>query len=134
MSRIVDVFVPLDASDEPLALLISRTQGIPRDQLREVRVLRRSLDARKAHALGHRVRVEIFTEGERESNPTPAPGPAQWPASIPHPRIVVVGSGPAGAWAALRLAEAGVSSTILERGKPVQPRRHDLASVQRGRP
>jgi uncharacterized FAD-dependent dehydrogenase len=47
--------------------------------------------------------------------------------------VVIVGSGPAGSWAALRLAEAGVPSTILERGKPVQPRRHDLASVQRGR-
>ena len=33
MSRIVDVFVPLDASDEPLASLISRTLGIPREQL-----------------------------------------------------------------------------------------------------
>ena len=133
MSRIIDVFVPLDASDEPLAELISRTQGIPRDRVCEVRVLRRSLDARKAYSLGHRIRVEIFAKGEREANSTLAPGPAQWPASIPYPRIVVVGSGPAGAWAALRLAEAGVSSTILERGKPVQPRRHDLASVQRGR-
>jgi len=133
MSRIVDVFVPLDASEEPLALLISRTLGIPRDPLPEVRVIRRSLDARKAHALGHRVRVEVFAAGENQANRTPTPDPAQWPASIPRPRIVVVGSGPAGAWAALRLAEAGLPSTILERGKPVQPRRHDLASVQRGR-
>jgi len=133
MSRIVDVFVPLDASDEPLALLISRTLGIPRDQLREVRILRRSLDARKSHALGHRVRAEIFGEGERPMDRAPEAAIEQWPASIPRPRIVVVGSGPAGAWAALRLAEAGVPSTILERGKPVQPRRHDLASVQRGR-
>ena len=134
MSRIIDVFVPLDASDEPLAPLISRTLGIPRAQVCEVRVLRRSLDARKAHALGHRVRVEIFAQGENfHANRTAAPDPAPWPASIPRPRIVVVGSGPAEAWAALRLAEAGLPSTILERGKPVQPRRHDLASVQRGR-
>jgi uncharacterized protein len=133
MSRIVDVFVPLDASDEPLASLISRTLGIPRDQLQAIRVLRRSLDARKAHALGHRLRVEIFGEGEHEDRRDSAPTPTLWPASIPRPRVVVVGSGPAGTWAALRLAEAGVPSTILERGKPVQPRRHDLASIQRGR-
>ena len=133
MSRIVDVFVPLDARDEPLALLISRTLGIPRDQLREVRILRRSLDARKAHALGHRVRVEILGEGEYAVEHVPEPDPVRWPTSVPRPRIVIVGSGPAGAWAALRLAEAGLPSTILERGKPVQPRRHDLASVQRGR-
>jgi uncharacterized protein len=133
MSRIVDVFVPLDASDEPLAAVLSRTLGIPREQLRELRVLRRSLDARKAHALGHRLRVEILDEGEEASARVPTPAPPVWPASIPRPRIVVVGSGPAGTWAALRLAEAGLPSTILERGKPVQPRRHDLASVQRGR-
>ena len=133
MSRIVDVFVPLDASEEPLSSLISRTLGIPRAQLREIRVLRRSLDARKAHALGHRMRVEIFGKDEREPDRAPEPATEQWPSAIPRPRVVVVGSGPAGAWAALRLAEAGVPSTILERGKPVQPRRHDLASVQRGR-
>jgi len=46
--------------------------------------------------------------------------------------VVIVGSGPAGAWAALRLAEAGVPATILERGKTVQPRRRDLAMLQRG--
>jgi uncharacterized FAD-dependent dehydrogenase len=132
MSRIVDVFVPLDASDESLPSLISRTLGIARDQLRVLRVLRRALDARKAHAIGHRLRVEIFSDGDREENRAAEPAPSLWPASIPKPRIVVVGSGPAGAWAALRLAQAGVPSTILERGKPVQPRRHDLASVQRG--
>ena len=38
---------------------------------------------------------------------------------------MIVGSGPAGAWAALRLAEAGVAATIIERGKPVGPRRAD---------
>ncbi len=132
MKRIVDVFVPLDASDESLAALISRTLGIPREQLHGVRLLRRSLDARKAHALGHRLRVEILDENE-PSNRAPAPASPRWPASVPRPNIVIVGSGPAGAWASLRLAEAGLPSTILERGKPVQPRRHDLAGVQRGR-
>jgi len=132
MSRIVDLFVPLDASDEPIATLVSRTLGISREEIEDVRVVRRSLDARKAHALGHRLRVEILGKGEtsmevskREIRP--------WPAGVTKPRVVIVGSGPAGSWAALRLAEAGVSSTILERGKPVQPRRHDLASIQRGR-
>jgi uncharacterized FAD-dependent dehydrogenase len=133
MKRIVDVFVPLEARDESLATLISRTLGIPREQMHEVRVLRRSLDARKAHALGHRLRVEILDENERASDHVPAPALPRWPASTPRPNVVVVGSGPAGTWAALRLAEAGVPSTILERGKAVQPRRHDLAGVQRGR-
>ena len=114
-------------------LRVSRALGIPANQLREFRVLRRSLDARKVHALGYRMRVEVFYKDDREPDRAPEPLPSQWPAQVLRPRVVVVGSGPAGAWAALRLAEAGVPSTILERGKPVQPRRHDLASVQRGR-
>jgi len=133
MSRIVDVFVPLEASNEPLPSLISRTLGIPQPELRSMRVVRRSLDARKAYALGHRLRVEIFSDGEVEKDRVAAPAPAAWPASVPRPRVVIVGSGPAGTWAALRLAEAGLPSTILERGKAVQPRRHDLAGIQRGR-
>jgi len=132
MSRIVDVFVSLEASDEPIASVAARTMGIAADQLLDVRVLRRSLDARKGHALGHRLRVEVFLVGEIESSRPGGRPSRQWPSSIPRPRVVIVGSGPAGSWAALRLAEAGVSSTILERGKPVQPRRHDLARVQRG--
>jgi uncharacterized FAD-dependent dehydrogenase len=47
--------------------------------------------------------------------------------------VVIVGSGPAGSWAALRLAEAGVVSTVIERGKQVQPRRRDLAELNHGR-
>jgi hypothetical protein len=132
MSRIVDVFVPLTASAEPIEHVVARSLGIPSRAVRNLRVLRRSLDARKARALGHRLHVEVFLDGEVAPTPLAAPAPKSWPVSVPRPRVVVVGSGPAGAWAALRLAEAGVPSTILERGKLVQPRRHDLASLQRG--
>lgn len=132
MSRVADVFIPLEASDEPILALVSRKLGIPRGEIADIRVIRRSLDARRAHALGHRVRVEILAHGESATAVSRRETP-QWPPSSPKPRVVIVGSGPAGSWAALRLAEAGVASIVLERGKPVQPRRHDLASIQRGR-
>ncbi len=132
MSRIVDVFIPLDALDEPLEVVVSRRAGLSARDIGHVRVLRRSLDARKAHAVGHRLRVEILSKGEK-SPPRAHAVEKGWPSSIPRPRVIIVGSGPAGAWAALSLSRAGLPSTILERGKPVQPRRHDLARVQRGR-
>lgn len=132
MSKIVDVFIPLDATDEPLSSLVCRAYGMSSAEIGDIVVLRRSLDSRKAHRLGHRLRLEIFRKGENLSSPAMEQAPLAWPTSIPCPRVVIVGSGPAGSWAALRLAEAGVPSTILERGKPVQPRRHDLASLQRG--
>jgi uncharacterized protein len=131
MSEVVDVFVPLEALEEPLQVLAARALGRRPEALGPVRVLRRSLDARKERRVGYQLRLEVAAPGE-----TPAARPTRerrgWPAGVAQPRVVIVGSGPAGTWAALRLAEAGVPSTILERGKPVQPRRHDLASLQRG--
>ena len=54
------------------------------------------------------------------------------PRALAGQRVVVVGSGPTGTFAALRLSEAGAHVTVVERGKPVQPRRHDLAQLTRG--
>src|SRR6266403_1162596 len=57
------------------------------------------------------------------------------PPSFPAPRrgrpVVIVGDGPAGIFAALRLAELGVPAVIVERGKPVQARRRDLAALNK---
>jgi hypothetical protein len=132
MSEIVDIFVPLEALDDSLKVQVARVLGWAETDIGEFRVVRRSLDARKERRLGYRMRVEIARAGE---SVVPFPSRSQrpsWPVAVKIPRVVIVGSGPAGAWAALRLAEAGVTSIILERGKPVQPRRADLASLHRG--
>jgi len=132
MSETVDLFVPLAAADEPLGPRIERALGWARGSVGEVRVVRRALDARKGRPLGHRLRIVATRAGERLVPDAPPRPPRHWPAGRPVPRVVVIGSGPAGAWAALRLAEAGIPSTVLEQGKPVQPRRHDLARITRG--
>ena len=133
MPDLVDLFVPLDAADEPLGPRLERALGWAAGDAGAWRIARRSLDARKGRPLGYRLRVAVARAGE--SLPAAAvarrPPPA-WPASVPRPRVAIVGSGPAGSWAALRLLEAGVPSTILELGKPVQPRRRDLALANRG--
>jgi len=106
-----------------LKVQVARVLGWAETDIGEFRVVRRSLDARKERRLGYRMRVEIARAGE---SVVPFPSRSQrpsWPVAVKIPRVVIVGSGPAGAWAALRLAEAGVTSIILERGKPVQPRR-----------
>ena len=126
-ARTVDLFVPLAEAARPPAELAARALGQSPDSLGQVTVLRRSLDARKGRPLGYNLRLAF---GAPEAPPEP-PAP-RWPAGRPLPRVAIIGSGPAGTFAALRLAEAGVPSTILERGKPVQPRRHDLAQLTRG--
>jgi uncharacterized FAD-dependent dehydrogenase len=132
MAELVDIFVPLDDEDAPLGPTVERALGWSRGAASAVTVLRRSLDARKGRPLGHRLRVRATRAGEAEAAAAPPTERRAWPAGKPPPRVVIVGSGPAGTWAALRLAEGGVTSTILEQGKPVQPRRHDLAQLTRG--
>jgi uncharacterized FAD-dependent dehydrogenase len=132
MSETIDLFVPLAADDEPLALRVERALGWARGSAGELRVVRRALDARKGRPLGHRLRIVVARAGEALAPAVPPRAAPRWPGGRPMPRVIVIGSGPAGAWAALRLAEAGVPSTVLEQGKPVQPRRHDLARITRG--
>src|SRR5262245_339092 len=101
MAETVDLFVPLAEVDEPLAPRLERALGWQRGQAGSVRVLRRSLDARKGRPLGQRLRVLVARRGEAlAAPPAPAP-PARWPVGRAVPRVVVVGSGPAGSWAAL---------------------------------
>jgi uncharacterized FAD-dependent dehydrogenase len=129
----VDLFVPLAEIDAPLAPAVERALGWRRGTAGELRVVRRALDARKGRPLGQRLRVLVARAGEPIDPPAaPARERPRWPAGRPAPRVVVVGSGPAGSWAALRLAEAGLPVTVLEQGKPVQPRRRDLARLTRG--
>src|SRR5579871_3449832 len=115
MAELVDIFVPLDDEDAPLGPVVERALGWARGAAGDVTVLRRSLDARKGRPLGYRLRVRATRAGEREE-PAPLAPRRTWPAGKPPPRVVVVGSGPAGTWAALRLAEGGIAATILEQG------------------
>ena len=139
MAEIVDIFVLLE--DEDFAPSVptwssARSLGEARGEVgAKYTVLRRSLDcACKGRALGYRMRVQV---ARRRRDPGPrrprhrAAGPG--PRAATFSRVVVSSArGPAGTWAALRLAEAGVAATILEQGKRVQPRRHDLAQLTRG--
>ena len=132
MSETIDIFVPLDDADAPLGPRLERALGWAAGTAGPWRIIRRSLDARRGRALGYRLRVEAARTGEALAAPLLPRQPVSWPAGKPAPRVVIVGSGPAGSWAALRLMEAGVPSTIVELGKPVQPRRRDLALANRG--
>jgi len=84
---------------------------------------KRSLDARHG-----RVRFHLLFEiGAPESTDLGAPHPREVGAR----RVVVVGGGPAGLFCAYQLARAGIGSIVVDRGKPVQPRRRDLKGLTR---
>jgi uncharacterized protein len=130
MPRDLDLSVRPDVALDPAALrqAAARAFGCRPEDVVEMRVLRRALDARRR--VRFQLRVRAWLAGEAAT-----PEPALAPPAFPPPRagrpVVIVGGGPAGLFAALRLAEHGVPAIVLERGKPVQARRRDLAMLNR---
>ncbi len=114
-----------DAEDRgTLRHLAAKKLGIAEGDLPELVVVKRAIDAR-----GRSVRFEYIVDLE------PLP---RGELGLPHPRsvdgplgAVVIGDGPAGLFCAYELARRGIRSVVLERGKQVQPRRRDLASLNR---
>lgn len=106
-------------------------------ELLSLRVIRSGIDARKKSRIRLVCTVECSLRDEAgflvrfadDPNVADAPplAPPFFPRSESEVPIVIVGTGPAGLFAALRLAEYGLTATLLERGKPVAER---LADVQ----
>jgi len=102
-------------------------------RLAAVRPRRVSFDARRRRR-GWRVVLDAYERGERVPDE-----PARAPPAIERPRTgaphaVVIGSGPAGLFAAIDLLAAGVAVTVLERGGDVRSRRRPLRALNRGGP
>jgi uncharacterized FAD-dependent dehydrogenase len=139
--------VRLPRRDSPLAPLVAQRLGIAEPQVRDACLVKLSLDARKRPpALLANVRVELSVEAEREALASGAHGVRRFTLrdaqrsghggvwDIPRRRWsagrrpIVVGAGPAGLFAAMRLAESGAEPLLLERGAPVPRRRQDVAA------
>lgn len=97
-------------------------------RLTAVVVRRRSIDARQRTVMVN-LSVDVYTDGRQ---PEPAFQPVVYPVLTERARVaVVVGAGPAGLFAALRLIELGVRPVVVERGQDVHQRRRDIALISR---
>ncbi len=92
----------------------------------EIVVRRRSIDARGSQPV-FRLRVVIYVNEKPEAEPAIL---EQLQNVDDAPRVIIVGAGPAGYFAALELIELGLKPIIFDRGKDVRARRRDLRAIQ----
>lgn len=119
---------PEEAFNEDLFPGILYTKlGLPRDGSVFVQPLKRSIDARGRKVIV-RFQCAILSREEHEAS---SPFTKHYPDVRKAKAVVIVGSGPAGLFAALRLIELGIRPIVLERGKDVQSRRRDLAAINK---
>lgn len=115
------------ANEQNIVAYVAREQGIDIRTVKSVRVLKRSIDARQRTVMVNlKVRLYINEFPQDDEFPRIDYGDVSG-----KPQAVVVGAGPAGLFAALRLIELGVRPIVVERGKNVHDRRKDIARISR---
>ena len=103
--------------------------GMDVSRIKRVDILRRSIDARRRHVLVNLSLAVHVDEIDTDATLyTPTPFTSLTPDTA---QAIIVGAGPAGLFAALRLIELGVRPVLLERGKDVDERRRDMARISR---
>jgi uncharacterized protein len=118
---------PAAAADERTILKISGTlTKLNPSDISSIRVIKRSVDARKKN-IRINLTVDVFS-----ANETPPLLNPYVPKDVSRQlEVIIVGAGPAGLFAALRLIELGIRPVIIERGRNVSSRKIDIAKISR---
>ncbi|MEW6469313.1 MAG: FAD-dependent protein [Bacteroidota bacterium] len=116
-----------DAGENILKDICARECGIPSQRISGIRKLKRSIDAR-SRTVRIQLKLEVYIDEPAPAKKTVKRSYPDVSAARP---VLIIGCGPAGMFAALRLIELGRKPIILERGKDVRSRRRDLAALNR---
>lgn len=115
------------ANEQRLKEYLSQEKGLSMKEITAIRILKRSIDARQRTIfINLNVRVyinEVPTDDEYQQT--------IYNKVEDKPQVIIVGSGPGGLFAALRLIELGLRPIVVERGKNVRERKKDLAQISK---
>lgn len=115
------------ASEQSLKQYISREKGLDVRTINAVQVIKRSIDARQ-RTIFVNVKARVFINEQPDNEQFIR---TEY-KNVEHARqVIVVGAGPGGLFAALKLIELGLKPIIVERGKNVRERKEDLARISR---
>lgn len=112
---------------EERLLAVARQMHLRKEQINHVQVVKRSLDSRRGQV---KYQTTVHVYDANETYITPSYSSPYQDCSHADP-IIIVGAGPAGLFAALKALELGMKPIILERGKPVEERKRDIAILGR---
>ena len=121
----IRVLPRIAADNNEIKKFISEEKGISLKSISAIRILKRSIDARQ-RTIFVNLKVRVYIN---EQPAAPEYEPIQYQDVSKEQHVIVVGEGPAGLFASLRLIELGLCPIVLERGKNVRDRKIDLAQI-----
>ena len=113
------------ANEEGIKRYLAKEKGLDARTLNKVRVLKRSIDARQ-RTIFVNLKVRAYINEMPQDDQYVH---TEYPDGSSRPRVIVVGEGPGGLFASLRLIELGYRPVVLERGKDVRERKKDLSNI-----
>lgn len=115
------------ATNQSIKMYLAKEEGIDARTLKSVRVLKRSIDARQ-RTIYVNLKVRAYINELPQDD---AFIHTEYKNVAGKPRVIVIGEGPGGLFASLRLIELGLLPVVLERGKDVHERKKDIANISR---
>lgn len=115
------------ANEQSIKLYVAREKGLDTRTIKAIRILKRSIDARQRTIyinLTIRIYINELPTDEEYLH-------TYYPIVDEGSEVIVVGAGPGGLFAALRLIELGCRPIVVERGKDVHTRKRDIARISR---
>jgi uncharacterized FAD-dependent dehydrogenase len=128
MQKDIEITVAPDQVDnkQTILTLLSKTLEVNVSSIKHFDILKRSIDARSRKVV-YRMQIRAYVNEER----APSSKTLTYAKVNGGRKVIIVGAGPAGLFAALQCIEVGLKPIVVERGKDVKQRRRDLAAINK---